>query len=556
MLKQLVIRNVVLIEALELEFGAGFCALTGETGSGKSILLDALGLALGARAEQRLVRQGEEQAVPQAASVSAEFDISANAACRDKLEELGLPAESPLVLRRTLSADGKSRAFVQDMPVSASALRDIGDTLLEVHGQHEQRGLLEVRVHRRMLDAFGQLQGMAAAVRAAHARMGELRRRLKDEQARIESLQKEEDYLRHVLKELEALNPQANEESELAETRKRMMEVEAAGKGWQDALNALTEPGSPSEVVQTVERALHRGGALSEKAAHLLAEAGEKLALAADELERLLRDSRYDPDALEKAEERLFALRAAARKHHCTVEELAVKRDAFAGQLAMLDHRQEAISALSAELAAAEQAYAAAARALSEARAKAAKKLEKAVAQELAPLKLGNARFSVSLEPLAEGQTSADGLEHVQFVVATNPGSAPGPLAKIASGGELSRLMLALKVALADVDGVPSMVFDEVDTGIGGATAAAVGKRLEMLSRHRQVFVVTHQPQVAALAAQHLHVSKTVKKGTTLTKVAVLSGEARREELARMLAGETITDEARAAADALLQVDV
>jgi len=552
MLTHLVIHNIVLIEKLSLSFAKGFCTLTGETGSGKSILLDALGLALGARAEQRFVRQGAEQA-----SVSASFEIAENPACRAKLEELGLPVDDSLTIRRTLTADGKSKAFVQDVPVSVTGLRAIGDQLLEVHGQHEQRGLLAPSYHQQVLDAFGQLMPTLQQTRKAYRHFQELRRQLIEERERLTKLQEEEEYLRHVLKELEELTPQVGEEDELATARKRMMEAEQLSAGWRESLKKMDADYSPVRSLQELERDLFRHGGeegqLTEEITQLLAEATDKACLARDALEDLVRESDFDPHALEEAEERLFALRAAARKHHCTVDELAEKQAQFAKELQTLDHQQAHMQALEEAATKAEQDYRNAAEALTKGRQKAAKALEKAVAKELAPLKLGNASFTVELTPLAEGQMREDGLETVQFTIATNPGSKPGPLAKVASGGELSRLMLALKVALADVEGVPSMVFDEVDTGIGGATAAAVGKRLALLAESRQVFVVTHQPQVAALADQHLHVSKQVKGGHTHTQVVTLEGEARREELARMLAGETITPEARAAAEVLLQ---
>jgi DNA repair protein RecN (Recombination protein N) len=548
MLQTLTIRNIVLIESLTLEFAPGLVVLSGETGSGKSILLDALGLALGARAEQRLVRQGSEQA-----SVAASFDITDNPACQKLLQELDLPTESPLMIRRSLGLDGKGKVLVQDTPISVAALRQIGDSLLEIHGQHEQRGLLEPRTHRVILDAFGGLAPQAEKVRDTAKAVRHAEELLANTRAALLQAEKEEEYLRHVTDELAKLNPHPDEEDELAEERRIMMQGERLASVWQDALKDLSEPRDVSTQIRNVERSLLKSaGEIGTSVIELLSQAADQIDQANEALESLLKQSAFDPKRLEEAEERLFALRAAARKHQCSVGELSTKREAFIAQLKALERGQSETKALEEALANAQTHYRQEAEKLSKARTKAASALEKAIMAELPPLKLGAAQFTVQLLPVSADATPESGLETIEFHVATNPGSKPGALAKVASGGELSRLMLACKVVLA-ATGAPTMIFDEVDTGIGGATASAVGKRLSMLAQGKQVLVVTHQPQVAAFANQHWQVAKAVENGTTRTSVTLLNADEQREELARMLAGAEVTQDARSAAGRLLE---
>lgn len=546
MLCRLSVRNVVLIDELDVEFCDGLNALTGETGSGKSILLDALGLVLGMRGEARLVRSGE-----QSASVAAEFDISGNKKLKNMLDDLGLPVEDELNIRRTVSNDGKSRAWVMDTPVSVSALAQIGDMLVEIHGQHDVRGLLDQKNHRNLLDAYGKLQPQCDAVAAA---WHEWRKALKSAEEHAEKLaiaKRDEEYLRHVLKELDALKPEAGEEETLAEARRRMMAAEKNAAGIKSALDALSE----SEIISAITAAEKELARMNDsqpalQVAELLAAAVDNIEKAQDEITAMLRASNYDEHELERIEERLFAIRAAARKHQCQPDELVTKRQQVAESIAALEHQQQDDAALQDAVKKGAAAYNAAAAKLSEGRRKASASLAKAVMKEFPALKLGEGRFEVALLP-------QEGLEHgaeqVQFMAAMNKGGALAPLNKVASGGELSRVMLACKVALAGVDGVPSMVFDEIDTGIGGAVADAVGKRLNLLAEKHQLFVVTHQPQVASYADAHFVVSKKTSGKKTTTGVERLSDKDRHEELARMLAGAEITDEARKAAKALLE---
>jgi DNA repair protein RecN (Recombination protein N) len=550
MLQRLDIRNVVLIEQLGLDFGPGLHVFTGETGSGKSIVLDALGLALGSRADASLVRHGAQQAV-----VGASFAPTADA--QEFLEENGLVSseDGSIHVRRMLDAGGKGKAFINDMGVTVTLLRELGEMLLEVHGQHDQRGLTDVRIHRQLLDAYGQHGELVKAMRESWRTWQNAKQALADAMAMQEKLRAEEDYLRHVLGELDALAPEEGEEEQLAERRRQMMLAEKRGDSLKDALASLSQPKSVVQMLASAERILTRR---SEEDAALapVTTALEQAMLhtqeVTDALESLLREDGYDAAELERAESRLFELRDAARKHHCLVDELPAKHRDLREQLGSLEHGQQQCDALQKIAAEGEQAYRKAAEALSKARAASARKLEARVMEELPPLNMASARFTVAIKPLPEA--TGDGLEMVEFHVAANPGQPSGPLAKVASGGELSRLMLSLKLALAEVDGIPSMVFDEIDTGVGGATAEAIGKRLAQLGKHRQVLVVTHQPQVAAFAQRHFVVSKQHDGDKTHTSVRVLDEEGRREELARMLSGASVTDQARAAADALLEL--
>ena len=550
MITSLAIRDIVLIERLDLTFEPGLCVLTGETGAGKSILLDALGLALGGRADRDLVRPGASQA-----SVSAVFAPAPADPVHELLTEQELPTEDSLVLRRVLGADGRSRGFVNDQPVSSALLRRIGALLIEVHGQHEQQGLFDPAIQRGLLDAYGGSDATVATLRLLHADWRERERERAGIATELERAAAEEAYLRHVLAELDALAPEPDEEEALAALRARLMDSEKLVAAVAEALGLLRDQGGIEgrlgSAQRVVERVCERAGGALEAAVAALDRTLVELAEADAALERAGHELSHGDERLEQVEERLFALRAAARKHRVPVDGLAGLAADTRTKLAALDAGGERLAQATKDAADAREAVLEQCRELSAARQKTARTLAKAVSAELAPLKL-KARFVVRLEPLPEAQWSADGAERVVFEVATNPGQEPGPLARIASGGELARLMLAIKVVLARVGSVPSLVFDEVDTGIGGATAAAVGERLVRLGSTVQVLVVTHAPQIAARADHHWRVEKTTQGGRASVSAQALEPQSRREEIARMLAGANVTDAARAAADSLL----
>lgn len=561
MLTALSIRDVVLIDKLDLGFGPGLTVLTGETGAGKSILLDSLGLALGARADIGLIRRGAEQA-----SVTASFFPPAGHPVVALLAEQGLEPEDEIVLRRILTKDGRSRAFLNDQPVGAGLLRRVGALLVEVQGQHEQMGLADPIGHAALLDAFGVAPKLRETVASAFRNWRRASTALIAAREAIAAAQRDEEWLRHAVDELAKLSPQPGEEEALAIERQRLQQGERRAEAVASALSELTprdrRSSGPASALRAAARALGKligpndPVAVESPAAPAMAaleRAEEALAEAETLLSRLAAETDADPRLLEQAEERLFALRAHARKHNISVVELPGLLDTLSTRLAALDTSSAEIAALEAAAAAARTIYGAAAKTLSEARRAAAGKLERAVAKELPPLRLEKARFFAEVAPLPEADWNAGGADAVRFLIATNPGQEPGPLAKIASGGELSRLMLALKVVLSEGSAVPTLVFDEVDSGIGGATAAAVGERIARVAERVQVLVVTHSPQVAARGVAHLRVAKQEAKGRTATLVDILSTPDRREEIARMLAGETITDAARAAADDLLR---
>jgi DNA repair protein RecN (Recombination protein N) len=558
MLTALAIRDVVLIERLDLTFGAGLTVLTGETGTGKSILLDSLGLALGARAEQGLVRRGAAQA-----SVTACFAPGDNAGLAAMLDEHGVDAEDELVLRRVVGADGKSRAYLNDQPVGVALLRRVAALLVEVQGQHDQMGLAEPATHAALLDSYGVAAALRARVGQAWQAWQAARTALQDAMTAAEAAARDEDWLRHAVDELATLAPREDEEAALADERRALQQAERRGEAIAAAIAELTprdrRSGNPAAALRAAARALARlvppGGAADDAAAPALAaldRAETALAEAETLLTRLAAEEDADPRRLEQAEERLFALRAAARKHSVPVAELSPLLDRLSARLALVESGTAAIEAARLAAGAARVAYVAAAEALSSARREAAGRLGAAVARELPPLRLGKARFVASVVALEEDGWGPNGMEAVRFLISTNPGQEPGPLARIASGGELSRFMLALKVVLSAGSAVPTLVFDEVDAGLGGATAAAVGERLARVAERVQVLVVTHSPQVAARGTAHLRVAKTSGRGKAETSVDALNSAARREEIARMLAGETVTEAARAAADALL----
>lgn len=555
MLRTLDVRDVVLIERLSLDFNQGLAVLTGETGAGKSILLDALGLATGARAEARLVRAGAEKA-----SSSATFDMPKDLGLIELLDAHDIPLDRDLILRRTLSTDGRSRAFINDTAVGVGLLRQVGDMLVEVHGQFDNQRLTNPAQHLALLDAFGRLQAERDDVKQAWSVWGAARRTLDEAHARLAEARRDEDFLRHAVDELTALAPEPGEDVTLDQERRRLMNAEKLIQGMNDAATALTEGRGVEGALQSALGTLDRlsedaGGALEETLGALeraLNEASEATSL----LDRVSQQMDLDPSKLETVEDRLFALRACARKHGVGVDQLTAFAEELRVKLAALETGEGDLVTLAKTAEQKKAAYVTAAGVLTGARQRAAAKLDLAMADELAPLKLGTACFVTTLTPLDEEAWGPLGTEKAAFEVATNPGSAPGPLAKIASGGELARFMLALKVVLAETDSVPTLVFDEVDAGIGGATASAVGERLSRLGKTLQVLVVTHSPQVAAQGAHHLRVAKAVNGASSATDVETLDAPARCEEIARMLAGTEVTPEARAAAQTLLEARV
>ncbi len=552
MLVSLSIRDVVLIERLDLSFTGGLSVFTGETGAGKSILLDSLGLALGARAESGLVRHGAAQA-----SVTAEFDPPAVHPARRLLAEQDMDAaDAPLVLRRVLTGDGRSRAYVNDQPVSIGLLRRIGDELVEIHGQFESHGLLDSATHIGVLDDFGGLAADRAAVAAAWEGWRAARAAREAAEAALSKARAEEESLRQMFGDLSDLDPKPGEDAALAQSRAVMMHGEKLLEAMNAAQAALTGRGEVEAALRTAQRALERVAERAEGKLDGVIAALDRAAVEAAEatglLERASADIDLDPRHLEKVEERLFALRAAARRHGVAVDDLVALKERLGRQLAQLEGGGGDLARLAREEQTTRAAFVEKARALSKARRDAAQRLDRAVAGELPPLKLEKATFRTRVDGLDEAGWGAHGLDSVGFEVATNPGAPPGPLGKIASGGELSRFMLALKVVLAWISPIPTIVFDEVDSGIGGAVAAAVGDRLARLADGLQVLVVTHSPQVAARGAHHYRVAKRAAAGATVTGVESLPADDRREEIARMLSGETITDQARAAADALM----
>ncbi len=553
MLQTLTIRGVVLIEQLTMEFPAGLGVLTGETGAGKSILLDALGLALGARADSALVRQGVESA-----SVAATFELPKAHAARCLIAERGIAAEldAPIILRRSLGADGRSRAFVNDQPVSIGLLRELGDMLVDIHGQFDNQRLASPAIHRQLLDAHGGLERKRDAVEAAW-QAWQVARAASEAAARdAEQSRRDEDLLRHADAALTSLDPQPDEEQTLARDRAMMMHGEKLLDAIRHATAELNGGRGAEAALRNAVRHLEKAAALAEgrlePAIAALDRAAEEAAEASSLLERLARAVDLDPRRLEVVEERLFALRAEARKHGVAVDALPDLRRRIAERLAAIEDGGAAQARLDRATAECRAAYVVAAEGLGIARRRAARKLDAAIAGELASLRLGGARFSTVIQPLGEADWGALGQDQVVFHVATNPGQAPGPLGRISSGGELARFMLALKVVLARADPVPTIVFDEVDAGVGGAVAAAVGERLARLAEDCQVLVVTHSPQVAARGRNHWRVSKSVAGSGANTHIDALDDLSRREEIARMLAGARITDEARAAAASLL----
>ena len=553
MLSRLSIRDIVLIDRLDIDFAEGLAALTGETGAGKSILLDAFALALGARGDQSLVRHGVEQG-----QVIAAFEVARDHPVRAMLEANDIAADDELILRRVQFADGRTRAFVNDQPVSVQVLKQLGEALVEIHGQHDERALTDIATHRRLLDAFGGLEADAAKVAALWDARRAAAAAADEHRGEVERARRESDWLRHAVDELVKLAPQAGEETALAERRTIMMQAEKVAEDLREAHDVIAGANSPvpalGDAIRRLERRAAQAPSLVEPAVKTLDAALTALEETRAQLEHALRTADFDPAELERIEERLFALRAAGRKYSVPVDGLAALAQRYQGDIALIDAGEDKLKALEAASLQAESDYRAAAEALSEARAKAAAALDKSVNGELKPLKLERAKFATKIDSDA-GAAGPNGIDRVEFWVQTNPGTRPGPLMKVASGGELARFLLALKVVLADRGSAPTLVFDEVDTGVGGAVADAIGVRLAKLAQGVQVLAVTHAPQVAARADRHYVISKdALAKGKRVaTRVAEVAAERRREEIARMLAGAEITNEARAAAERLIK---
>jgi len=554
MLARLSIRDIVLIDRLDLDFASGLSVLTGETGAGKSILLDAFALALGARGDAALVRHGLEQG-----QVTAVFEVPRGHPAHTLLAANDVSiGDDELILRRIQFADGRTRAFVNDQPVSAQVLRALGAALTEIHGQHDERALVEQATHRRLLDAFGGLEGVAGEVERLWQERRAHDERLAFQRAEVDRAQREADWLRHAVEELARLDPQPGEETALARRRSLMMQAEKVAADLRDAHDAVAGAHSPLPMLSAALRRLDRRSAqapaLIEPAVKALDGTLRALEEARAHLDEALRAADCDPQELERIEERLFALRAAGRKYNVAVDDLNALRARYAGDLHLLDESVDKIAALDKAAQEAAERYCDAASALSNARVKVAEKLEQSVNAELKPLRLDRARFLTEIA--SDRQTAGPhGIDRVEFWVETNPGTRPGPLMRVASGGELARFLLALKVVLADRGSAPTLVFDEIDTGAGGAVADAIGVRLARLAERAQVIAVTHAPQVAARADRHYLISKSaVEKGKRVaTRVTEVAAERRREEIARMLAGAEITAEARAAAERLIR---
>jgi DNA repair protein RecN (Recombination protein N) len=560
-LAALSIRDIVLIDKLDLEFGEGLSALTGETGAGKSILLDALSLALGGRGDASLVRKGAAQG-----QVTASFDLAPNHPVFALLSENGIAIEdSVLILRRLQGGDGRSRAFINDLGVSVQLLRQVGRVLVEIHGQHDERALIDPSGHRDLVDAFGGLEQDAAQLVSRYEAWADADSARLRHESEVAAARANADYLAHALEELQTLSPEPGEEEALSSRRQLMMSAEKIASELNEALDALQGEGTTgarlASALRRIERQATAAGAGSASPFVAVADALERVLSetesAREKIEETLSAMAFEPGDLERTEERLFALRALARKHRVQVDALPALQEKLAADLSAIATSESRAAELAEATNQAREDYEQAALLLSKARAKAAKKLDNEVEGELAPLKLEKARFLTAVDTVDLQEGGPAGIDRIAFFVAANPGTEPGPMMKVASGGELARFILALKVVLASRGSAPTLIFDEVESGVGGATAAAVGERLAGLGESVQVLAVTHAPQVAALAQGHLRIAKeavaTAKGEYMTTRVAVLSDEERREEVARMLAGQTITDEARAAADRLLR---
>lgn len=549
MLTGLSIRDVVLIEALDLEFAGGLGVLTGETGAGKSILLDALGLALGARADSGLVRNGAERA-----QVTASFDAPDNVIGLLAENDIEIDKKEPLLIRRSVKADGGSKAFINDQPCSAALLRDVGAALVEIHGQHDDRGMLNPRGHRLLLDSFGRCD--TALVAGHFTAWQEAKSRLDTAREALENAARDREWLEHAVAELAKFGPQPGEEEQLAGERSDMQKGERIAEDLKAVLESFDGPKSGLALIRSAARKLDRladAHPLLADALTALDRAVIEASEAEDKLNAAARAIEFEPARLDEIEERLFELRALARKHNVAPDAIVSLQENLTARLDSIQAGGEGLAKLEAEVRAKHSAFVDAAEAMSAARTQAAAKLDAAVKMELAPLKLDAAQFQTAVERLPEDRWSSTGMDRVEFLISTNPGAPFAPLAKIASGGELSRFILALKVALAEEGGAATIIFDEIDRGVGGAVAAAIGERLARLARHTQLLAVTHSPQVAAKGQAHYFIAKSSQGTVTRTGVTLLDAEARRQEIARMLSGAEVTDEARAQAERLLE---
>lgn len=549
MLRTLSIENVVVIDKVSISFDEGLCVLSGETGAGKSILLDSLGLALGARAETSLIRQGQEKA-----TVTCAFELPRDHSVITHLDEAGIDAEDMLIVRRDLNMQGRSRAFINDHPVSVATLKTIGNLLVDIHGQFDQ--LLDGAQHRMALDAFSQHGVLLSTVQVFYAAWKAASERLEATKLKIQHAQDEKEFLEYALGELEKVDPQEGEEKDLVQQRSLLMNYEKIYQSLQEAQDAL-DSGDVERTLASALKSLGRAQALNPELATPITEALERAQIEVTEATQLLAQvpgaESFSPEELERIDERLFSLKGLARKHQVPVHGLHLLRNQIAEKFQLLDDQSGSLALLEKEVAQAQAAYLEGAEKLSDSRAHKAVELDKAVNERLPNLKLEKATFETVLTRMSEDRWSEYGLEQVAFHIATNPGSAPGPLKKIASGGERSRFMLALKSALAQTQDVPTLIFDEADSGVGGATASAIGDHLAELAQTRQVLSITHSPQVAAKAAHHWKIEKSHTGATTATQVHKLADAERSEEVARMLAGAEVTPEARAAAAKLLE---
>ena len=548
MLRGLDIRDMLIIDHLSLEFSSGLNVLTGETGAGKSILLDSLGFVLGWRGRADLVRSGQDQG-----EVSAWFDLGPSHPARAVLQEAGIPIEDELILRRVNTRDGRKTAWINDRRVSGEVLRAVSEHLVELHGQHDDRGLLDPKGHRDLLDSFGGHDDMLTTVSAAYRALRAAEKDLRTAESAQEELRAEEEFLRHAVDEFQELAPEVGEEAELDSCRRLMQVAEKIRADIAHAAQALGREGAEgmmSDAMRWLDGAADAAEGRLEEPLAALSRAMVELDDAAQGVEACLDALEFNPHDLELAEERLFAIRALARKHTVAPDELPTLAQDLTAKLDLLDMGAGGLKELNAAVAAAQAAYDEAAGVLSRARKSAAQALDLAMGAELAPLKMERAVFTTQVK---DADPSATGVDQLDFVVATNPGAPAGPLAKIASGGELSRFLLALKVCLSRDGAQNTMIFDEIDRGVGGATADAVGRRLSRLAQDAQVLVVTHSPQVAALGDRHFQVAKQQSADMTLSRVELLSDTARVNEIARMISGDTITTEARAAARTLIE---
>jgi DNA repair protein RecN (Recombination protein N) len=554
MIVSLAIRDIVLIDRLQMEFEGGLCVLSGETGAGKSILLSGIGLAIGARSEKELVRHGCDQG-----SVTAELEIGADHAIWSILDNQEIAYDGrQIILRRVISKDGRSKAFVNDQPVSVALLRQIGESVIEIHGQHDERGLLNPGGHRALLDEFGDYKDLIKIVENEFRKLTTLREALETETERLRAAKKDEEYITHNLEELDKLSPGIGEEQSLANKRTLMMRGEALSDGLGELLETLiSDKGVDSALRSTLRKVVR----MSDQAPGILDGVAESLDRAATEtseaiiaLENVIRELEYNPYDLENTEERLFAIRAAARKHSCQPDDLVALKAEFEQKLQNLKFSDEEVRRLTKEVSEARVSFEKAVTMLSKARTDTAIEIDKLVNNELPGLKMDKAKFKTFIEPLEKEHWNGAGGERADFRVSTNPGAPFGGLIKIASGGELSRFILALKVVLARKTSVSTLIFDEIDQGVGGAVANAVGERLAELADKAQILVITHSPQVAARGSSHWLINKSLStdNGSLATTVTALCKETRREEIARMLAGAKVTNEARAAADNLL----